>query len=98
MIVGLVTACASGEATPQAGDTPDARAVEAARERRIEELEAEIERDRGQLAELVADPTVQDERALHENPTLRELAARIRERADELERLEADRDAGGAAR
>ena len=88
----LATACLSGGSGSGTGDDLDASALEEARLRRIAALEAEIARDRGRLADLVADPTVEDERALHENPTLRELAARIIERSQELERLQAGGD------
>ncbi len=94
----LATACLSGGTPPGAGSALDASAREEARARRIEVLETEIAEDRRQLADLVADPTIEDEQVLHENPTLRALASRIAERTEELERLQAGLDGKAAAR
>lgn len=94
----MASACLSGDATPGAGDAARGGDLDEARDRRIEVLAGEIARDRRQLADLVADPTIEDEQPLHENPKLRALAASISERADELERLQAGLDAQATAR
>ena len=65
---------------------------------RIERLEEEIARDRDRLALLVSEPGLQDEQSLHENATLRELAASIAARAAELDRLRTAADRANATR
>jgi hypothetical protein len=59
------------------------------RDQRIEALKVSIERDRAELAEWLARPDSEYSEALHDDPEMRALAARLNEQAEDLAQLEA---------
>lgn len=81
----LLGACATSP-DPDA----DVRADPVARAERIAGLRASIDRDHAVLKELIARERTSGEVPAHEDPRIREIAARLTDRTRRLERLEAD--------
>ena len=90
-IVGA--ACFGGSPEPEdpALSDPSLRAA------RIEELRQAIKRDHETLEDLITRPGAEWNTALHEDPEMRAIAARLTEQEEALERLEAVADAAEAA-
>jgi hypothetical protein len=63
------------------------------RSARIEELKAAIARDHVALEDLITRPGAEWNSALHEDPEMRAIAARLSEQEHDLERLEAAEEA-----
>ena len=93
-LVALVgVACFGGTPEPEdpALSDPTLRAA------RIEELRQAIKRDHETLEDLITRPGMEWNTALHEDPEMRAIAARLTEQEEALERLEAVADAAEAA-
>jgi len=91
-IVGVACFGASPEPEDPALSDPSLRAA------RIEELSQAIKRDHETLEDLITRPGAEWNTALHEDPEMRAIAARLTEQEEALERLEAAADAAEAAR